>query len=233
MVAIIPARGGSKGLPGKNIRELNGKPLITYTITAALEAGTIDRVIVNTDDEVIANIAKKSGAEIPFIREKKLASDNAMAIDVYIDTMERLGDEYIRKPFMVLLPTVPFRTTTHIEEACRLFEEKGARSLVSVTKAEIPASWYLSIDEAGLLHSSGYGMNGGYVQNRQQNRTEYVPNGAIYILDYNLLKEHRTYYGENTIPYVMERNVSLDIDTQDDFDYAEYLMKRNRRAEVI
>ena len=210
MLAIIPARGGSKGLPGKNIRELEGKPLIAYTIEAALNAKVVDRVVVTTDDEKIAGVAKKYGAEVPYMRSAELASDSASAVDVYIDAIQRLGEKYESEPFMVLLPTVPFRTSKHIEDAYDLFKEKQAKTLISVVKADVPVSWYLSINRNGILYSQGYGVKRGNLLNRQANESSYIPNGAIYILDYNLLREKRTYYCEWTIPYIMDKSNSRD-----------------------
>ena len=111
VIAIIPARGGSKGLPGKNIRLLNGKPLIAYTIESAIEAKNINRVVVSTDDMEIAKISKTYGAEIPFMRPQELATDNAFAIDNYIYTIERINTEFggNYKEFVVLHPTSPLR----------------------------------------------------------------------------------------------------------------------------
>ena len=228
MLAIIPARGGSKGLPGKNIKELEGKPLIAYTIEAALNAEVIDRVIVSTDDEKIATISKQYGAEIPYIRGEELASDEASAIDVYIDAIKRLGKEYEELPFMVLLPTVPFRTSRHIEEAYKLFHRDKAKTLISVVEADVPVSWYLSINDRGVLYPRGYGLKKGNVLNRQVNEASYIPNGAIYILDYDLLQKERTYYCEQTIPYIMDKKTSIDIDTIEDFEYAEFILQRNK-----
>lgn len=125
MLAIIPARGGSKGLPGKNIKKLMGKPLIAYTIEAALNSSAINRVIVSTDDDKIASVAKQYGAEVPYIRNSELASDSASAIDVYIDAIQRLEIENRTDPFMVLLPTVPFRTSENIDEAYDCLIKKG------------------------------------------------------------------------------------------------------------
>ncbi len=225
MLAIIPARGGSKGLPGKNIKELMGKPLIAYTIEAALNSSVISRVIVSTDDEKIASVAKKYGAEVPYIRNSELASDSASAIDVYIDAIQRLEIENKTDPFMVLLPTVPFRTSKNIDEAYDLFNKKKARTLISVVEAKTPASWYLDINKDGTVQSCGYGLEKGTVLNRQENKKNYIPNGAIYILDYELLKKERTYYCEKTIPYIMDGKSSVDIDSIEDFEYAEYLLQ--------
>ena len=229
MLAIIPARGGSKGLPGKNIRKLGGKPLIAYTIEAALNAKAIDRVVVTTDDEKIASVAKKYGEEVPYMRSAEMASDYASAVDVYIDAIQRLGKKYESEPFIVLLPTVPFRTSKHIEESYDLLREKQAQTLVSVVEAETPASWYLSINESGILQSCGYGVKNGMVRNRQENNKNYIPNGAIYILDYPLLSKEKTYYCKKTIPYIMEKSESIDIDTLEDFEYAEYILQKKTR----
>lgn len=228
MIAIIPARGGSKGLPGKNIKMLNGKPLIQYTIDAALDSKSINRVIVSTDDQSIANVAKKAGAEVPFLRPDYLASDTASAVDVYIHATEYLRDEFGEdvSKFMVLLPTAPLRTCAHIDEAYNHFcVEKGV-TLISVKESETPPSWFVTIDDYGRIKNAGFGIKEALVSNRQVNEKYYVPNGAIYILDYYLLKDKRTYYSSDTVPYIMDRDVSIDIDTLEDFEYAEYLMTR-------
>lgn len=228
MIAVIPARGGSKGLPGKNIKEINGIPLIAYTIQAAREASCIERVVVTTDDEKIAESARRYGAEVPFMRPEYLASDTASAIDVYIHAVEYMMDDWKQEieKFMVLLPTAPLRTSGHIEAAYRRFMKSGARTLISVTEADVPPSWYLYKDENGCLSSCNFGNTEGFLHNRQVEQRYYVPNGAIYILDYKLLKEERTYYCDNTIPYIMDRKESVDIDTMEDFEYAEFLIRQ-------
>ncbi len=227
MIAIIPARGGSKGLPGKNIKVLNGKPLIAYAIEAALKADCIDEVIVTTDDDNIADVARKYGAQVPFIRPEYLATDTASAIDVYlyaIDFLMKKKNQKIDK-FMVLLPTAPFRTEEHIDDAYNLFTEKKSNTLVSVTMAETPPGWYLTKDADEMISNCGFGRKDAYMANRQNDNAYVIPNGAIYILDYDLLKNERTYYCENTVGYLMSRRDSVDIDTMDDFLYAEFLMK--------
>lgn len=115
------------------------------------------------------------------MRSADLSSDCASAIDVYIDAIQRLGRKYESEPFMVLLPTVPFRTSEHIEEAYDLFKEKQAKTLISVVEAEAPASWYLKVNKDGILQSCGYGLEDGTSRNRQENKKNYIPNGAIYI----------------------------------------------------
>ena len=126
---------------------------------------------------------------------------------------------------MVLLPTVPLRNETHIEEALAQFEADGATTLISFAEAEVPASWYHKLDENGRVHNAGFGQ-GITMTNRQNNETYIVPNGAIYILDYDLLKTKRTYYCDNTVAYIMKREDSIDIDYPIDFEFAKCLMQK-------
>lgn len=233
MIAIIPARGGSKGLPGKNTRLMNGKPLIAYTIEAAKEAKCIDRVIVSTDSDEIAKVAREYGAEVPFMRPCELAGDNASAIDVYIHAIDFLNcekEEKIKK-FMVLLPTAPLRKAEHICEAFDFFYENKASTLISIKEADTPVTWYMNKYENGHIVNAGFGV-GDAVSNRQVNSKYYVPNGAIYILDYMLLKEKRTYYDDKTIGFEMAVEDSVDIDTLLEFKFAEMLIKERQQPNI-
>lgn len=153
MIAIIPARGGSKGLPGKNIKEMCGKPLIAYTIEVALKSKSIDHVILSTDDEEIATVAKKYGAEVPFMRPAELASDTAMAVDNYIYTIGRLEKEWNTKidSFVVLQPTSPLRIAEDIDGAVELFNARNADSVVTYVKEAHPIFWHKKIDENNKL----------------------------------------------------------------------------------
>jgi len=229
MIAIIPARGGSKGLPGKNIKNLNGKPLIAYTIEAAIRSKKISEVIVSTDDIEIAAVSKKYGAKVPFIRPDYLAGDNSSAIDVYLHAVEFLMKEQNEKidKFAVFLPTAPLRDENHIDEAILNFEREKAFSLISVCEAEIPPSWYYQLDDNYRMYNAGFDKNKA-MSNRQNNNKYFVPNGAIYILDYNGLRKNRTYYSDNTISYVMEREASVDIDDIIDFQFAEFLISKRK-----
>ena len=228
MIAFIPARGGSKGVPGKNIKNLCGKPLIAYTIEAALKSPSVDRVIVTTDDESIARVAREYGAEVPFLRPDYLASDTASAVDVYLHAAEYVMEEAKSavEKFMVLLPTVPLRDERHIEEAISAFKNEKATTLISFTEAEVPVGWYHTRDADGRVTNAGFGAAGKNMANRQLSDIYYIPNGAIYILDYNLLKKQRTYYCQNTYGYIMSREDSVDIDYPIDFEIAELMMKK-------
>lgn len=225
MIAIIPARGGSKGLPGKNIKELNGKPLIAYTIEAALNAKCVDDVFVSTDDEKIAQIAKEYGAKVPFMRPKELAEDTSLAKDVYLYTVERLRDEYGYdiKNFFVLLPTAPLRDATDIDSSFDLFKNSDAETLVSIKAAPCPPTWFMQKDENERLDNAGFGK-GDIVTNRQNNQSYYIPNGAIYILNYELLKSKGTYYSINTVGFLMDDQKSVDIDYDIDFKLASIMI---------
>ncbi len=227
MLAIIPARGGSKGVPGKNIKELCGKPLIAYTIEAALDAQEIDRVVVTTDSKEIAEAALRYGAEVPFMRPSHLAEDDSSAVDVYlhaVDLLEKRGGMHINK-FVVLLPTAPLRDAYEIDHAIQTMRKCACTTLVSVVEADVPASWYYQMNEDRTIKNAGFDSDNA-IKNRQMNCQYYVPNGAIYILDYQLLKRERTYYTDDTVGYVMAKKKSVDIDTMDDFEYAEYLLEQ-------
>lgn len=223
MIAIIPARGGSKGLPGKNIKELNGKPLIAYTIEAALESKHIKQVIVSTDDHRIAAVAEKFGAEIPFMRPAELAGDDSKAIDTYLYTIDRIEKE-AGKPLneiVVLLPTCPLRNSNDIDVACELYLQKKADSVVSYTKEHHPITWHKRITAEGKfepIFPEG-------LENRQEIKETFYPNGSIYVFSTKLLKDGK-YFSENSYAYIMPRNRSVDIDTPEDFEYAEFLLNR-------
>jgi len=224
MIAIIPARGGSKGLPRKNIMALNGKPLISYSISAALESQSITDVIVTTDDLDIANVAVEYGAKVPFIREAHLATDNAKAIDVYLDALERLEKNSLYcdklESFVVLLPTCPLRNAEDIDHAVKLFRNKQADSVISYTLESHPLQWHKYINN----DNSFMNIFPETIDNRQSQRPTYYPNGAIYVFKRSLI-ENNSYYSKRSYCYIMPRDRSVDIDTQYDFDFAAFLLQ--------
>ncbi len=226
MIAIIPARGGSKGIPRKNIKLLGGKPLIAYTIEAALRAKSVNRVFVSTDDLEIAEIAKKYGAEIPFMRPKNLATDNSSATDVYIYTIEQLEKILNKKieSFIALLPTSPLRTGGDIDKAVKLFLEKKADSVICVTEAPHPPSWFLKLNENGVL--TNFFNKTMSMKNRQEEPKAFIPNGAIYVLKTDLLKNEGTYYSDKTYAYILPSERSIDIDDNMNFALAEIMIRK-------
>jgi len=226
MIAIIPARGGSKGLPGKNIKNLLGKPLIAYTIEAALKSKYITDVIISTDDKEIRDIAVSLGALCPFLRPKELASDTALAVDNYIYTIEKLTVDhgFSIESFIVLQPTSPLRCTRDINSAILFFKEKNADSVISYVIEDHPVVWHKYLDEE-LKFQNIFNES---LANRQDNRRSYYPNGAIFVFDYELIKRKK-YYSDKTFAYIMPRNRSVDIDCIEDFEYAEFLLRKKDR----
>jgi N-acylneuraminate cytidylyltransferase/CMP-N,N'-diacetyllegionaminic acid synthase len=230
VLALIPARGGSKGLPGKNIKMLAGKPLIAWTIEIALASNLIEQVIVSTDDDEIAKIAADFGADIPFMRPDHLATDTALAIDNYLFSIPEYEKHYKTNfnSFIVLQPTSPLRIVEDIDNSIRLFEEKNADSVISFTKASHPPFWAKRISDDGRIND--YFENIQAVGNRQEFTDAYMPNGAVYVLKYDLLQKHRTYYSDKTYAFLMPEERSIDIDTPWDFHLAELVM-RSRNCE--
>ncbi len=228
MLAIIPARGGSKGLKDKNIRMLLGKPLIYYTIEAAQKSKNINKIIVSTNDRRIADISMVLGAEVPFMRPEELATDTSKAIDTYLYTIERLNSEFGEsiEEFTVLLPTAPLRTEMDIDAAIRLYKEKNAESVISVIESECPIGWYKKVNSSGVLED--YFKHKDNSINRQEEEKIYLPNGAIYIFKYSSLKSNYNYYNNKTYPYIMSRESSIDIDNEMDLLLAEIILKCNK-----
>lgn len=220
MLAIIPARGGSKGLPGKNIKLFHGKPLIAYAIEEAQNSKYIDKIIVTTDSKEIAEVALRYGAEVPFLRPKELADDESPVIDTYFHTIDRFIKEGLKiEDFIALQPTSPLRKSIHIDRAIEIFREKKADSVISVSENEHPIEWIKTIDEGDKLISFFVNNN----LNRQEYRRTYRPNGMIYIFNYSALKKYKNYYMQNTYPMIIENKYAIDIDTISDFEYAEFL----------
>lgn len=225
ILAIIPARGGSKGLPNKNIKLLNGKPLVTYTIEAALAAAIFDKIIVSTDSPNIADAAKGAGAEVPFFRPAEYAADESSTMDVIkhaIAFFKGHNEEF--DVVCLLQPTSPLRRREHITEAYALFEEKRANSLVSVCECEHSPLWSNTIGED--LRMDDF-IRSEVIGKRRQDLPQYYRlNGAIYLAYTEILLEQNSFIGSNSIAYKMKASESLDIDSLDDFQYAEYLLTK-------
>ncbi len=222
MIAIIPARCGSKGLPGKNIKNLNGKPMIAYTIEEALKSKYISEVIISTDCKEIEEVAIRYGAKSPFLRPEHLANDSAKAIDNYIYTIDRLNSEfgYDIKNFIVLQPTSPLRKAADINGAIELFNEKKADSVISYTEEHHPIEWHKYITEDGKFEN----IFEEKLLNRQEIKKSYYPNGAVFVFQYDLIQQGK-YYSDESYAYIMPRFRSVDVDTLDDFKYIEFLMR--------
>lgn len=223
MLAIIPARKGSKGLKDKNKLLLLKIPLVAHSIIAAKKSKKITRVIVSTDCKDIARIAKKYGAEVPFLRSKKLAGDKSMVIDTYFDVIKKIDKKNSIKNFVALLPTSPLRSHLDIDKAIKLFYKKKAASVISMTEAHYPIDWnhYIKFNKKIVRISKKFDA----MSNRQKIRKTYIPNGSIYVFDLNILQKTRKYYHRNSYSYLMPVEKSIDIDNKKDFELAELYLK--------
>ena len=218
-LAIIPARGGSKRLPRKNVLDLNGKPLIAYSIEAGLDSSYIDKVVVTSDDDEVLTISKKYGA-VTINRPDELASDAATTFDA----IKHAVDNYEKYDYIVLLqPTSPLRDRDHIDKAIELLESKNADAVVSVCEMDHSPLWSNTINDS--LSMTGF-LKDEVLNKRSQDLKEYYSlNGAIYICDTKkLLKEKSFFLKESIFAYKMDRKSSIDIDKEIDFKIAEYLL---------
>ena len=224
MIAIIPARAGSKGLPNKNIKLFNGKPLIKWTFEAAKQSKYLDRIILTTDCVEIAKIAYDNKIEVPEMRPSHLAQDTSLVNDTFKYLICKLEKECGKKieEVVILQPTSPLRLSNDIDEAIELYRSKKADSVISYTVSNRPIEWYRYLQADNLIPLRVNESLG----NRQINKVAYYPNGAIYIIKSDLILADK-WYGDNSYAYIMPRSRSVDIDTQEDFDYAEYLYNKN------
>lgn len=226
ILAIIPARGGSKGLPGKNIKDLCGKPLIAWSIEQAKACSSIDRVVVSTDDDQIAEVAKKYGAEVPFMRPAELASDTASTIDVIFHALDWFEKYEDYQPVYILLlqPTSPLRTVEDIEGAIQTFKDKSARAVVSVCETDHHPWWSNRLPDDGNMKNF---LRPDILNKRRQDLPVfYRLNGAIYVADTNYLREQNSFFGPNTFAYKMPKERSIDIDSGIDFELAALLLEK-------
>lgn len=221
VLALIPARGGSKGVPRKNVRMVGGKPLIAWTIEAARNSSFIDAVVVSTDDAEIAAIACAHGAEIPFMRGLDLSSDTARSIDVALDAIERCpGYQWV----VLLQPTSPLRNARDIDQALSLCINSKSTSCVSLTEVEAHPDWMFTLGNDSTL--TPYAI-GSLATRRQDLPSVYTLNGAIYVADTDWLVKNRSFIGPGTIGYEMPRERSLDIDEEMDFKMLELLTENH------
>ncbi|MDD5006802.1 MAG: acylneuraminate cytidylyltransferase family protein [Syntrophorhabdaceae bacterium] len=226
ILAVITARGGSKGLPRKNIKPLLGKPLIAWTIEKALASNYLDRIIVSTDDKEIAEIAKNSGAEVPFLRPNELAGDHANSVDVAIHAINFMKDRGEQFDYIALLePTSPLRKDGDIDRAIETLVDAGdsADSLVSLGKITLEHPWVAKkIEKHGYMVS--FVENAENVVRRQELKDAFFPYGVIYLSSIHSLFHERTFYPKRTIPLFIERWQCYEIDDIYDFIAVEAIL---------
>jgi N-acylneuraminate cytidylyltransferase len=225
VIAIIPARGGSKRLPRKNVLPLAGKPLIVWSIEAALASAYIDKTIVSTDDYEIAEISKAAGASVPFMRPPELASDTASSTDVVMHVLDYLDSQNDHYDYIMLLqPTSPLRTSNDIDAALELCIAKDANSIISVCETDHSPLWENTLPP-------DHSMVGFITENIAKLRSQDLPtyyriNGAIYISKIDDFKVWRTFFiSEKTYAFIMPKGKSIDIDNFIDYLIAEIIIK--------
>lgn len=219
LLALIPARGGSKGIPHKNIRALDGKPLIAHTILAARQSKGIERVVVSTDDPNIADVALKWGAEVPFLRPTELAADNSPGIEAVLHALELIPKA---TRCLLLQPTSPMRTAADIDGILALHAQKCCPSVVSVTASPKHPQWMMRLNADQRLSPI---LPPSRADTRQQLEPIYALNGALYLADRAWLQDQRSFIGPGTLGYPMPPDRSVDIDTPLDWLWAETLMQ--------
>ncbi len=221
-IAIIPARSGSKGLKDKNIKDLCGKPLMAYTIEAALTSELFEEVMVSTDSEIYAKTAGRYGAAVPFLRSSVTAGDSADSWDMVEEVLtgyRNLGRTF--DTFCLLQPTSPLRTAEDIIEAYKIYEEKASFAVASVCEAEHSPLWCGTLPHNGEFAGFVKLEN---MKRRQEAGKFYRLNGAVYIVNIDRFQTDRFLYQEGSFAYVMPQERSVDIDTAVDFKLAECLM---------
>jgi len=226
ILCIIPARGGSKGLPKKNIKMLIDKPLIAWTINASIKSKYITKVVVSTEDSEIAKISKEYGADI-ILRPSELATDTATTMDVISHTVSFLEnyEKYVPDYVVLLQCTSPIRNADHIDEAIELVlnNKTEVESLISVTKEEHPPWWLRTINTDGYIERY---FEYDILKNarRQDFKDLYRPNGAIYIAKTEILLNVKSFQTSKTIPYIMDYQSSVDIDNEFQFELAKAIL---------
>ena len=219
VLAVIPARGGSKGVPRKNIRPLAGKPLLAWSIEAAGGSRYIDRLVLSSDDAEIIRVAREAGCEVPFVRPAELARDDTPGIEPVLHTLEMLpGYDYV----VLLQPTSPFRTAADIDRCIETCAAKGAPACVSVTHPDKSPFWMYTLDGETRMTPILPPPEGFF--RRQDLPQVYALNGAVYVAETEWLLKNRTFITEETLGCVMSKENSVDIDTEQDLAFCEFLL---------
>ena len=222
LLAIIPARGGSKGIPRKNIKLLMDKPLIGWSIEAAKQASCVDRIIVSTEDEDIALLARELGAHVPFLRPAELATDETPGIDPVLHAISQLPDyEWV----LLLQPTSPLRSAEDIDGIWQFCQERDAPSAVSITEVAKHPYWVYQSDAQQRLQP--FVMGRPDITRRQDLPPAYALNGALYLSRTDWLLEQKNFIGLETLGYIMPAERSVDLDSLLDWRWVEFLLKTN------
>ena len=230
VLALVPARGGSKGLPGKNLRLLAGHSLIEYAARAARESAVVDRAVLTTDDEEIAAEGRRVGLDVPFLRPPHLAQDDTPMQPVIEHALAALAEDgFVPEIVLLLQPTSPLRTPDHLRTAVRILRESGAASVVSVVELprHLSPDYVMRIEDGAL---EPFLPEGARVTRRQDARPAYVRDGTVYAFWTRTLVEGGSIYGARCRPLLVNAPESITIDTQADWDAAERLLRQRSGA---
>jgi N-acylneuraminate cytidylyltransferase len=227
VLGLVAARGGSRGLPRKNVLPLGGKPLVAWTIEAAHGARALHRTILSSDDADIIAAGRAAGCDVPFVRPAALAGDRSSTVDVALHALDWLAERGDAFDVLVMLPaTAPLRRAEHVDGAvARLLSDGAAEAVVAVTDADYPPWWMLSITNERLAWLFPEGAK---ADHRQELPAAYRPNGSIYAIRVPVLRAQRTFYPKETAPYVMPREASVNVDAALDLTLAEALLRAPR-----
>ena len=223
ILALITARSQSKRLPGKNIKLIGGKPLITWSIDIAKNISEVCDILVSTDDPITAKISKDAGASVPWLRPKNLATDTSNSVDVALHALDWFETQKGAVDGILLLqPTSPFRTLESVRRGINLFKKNRYQSIVAISKTDSHPMWTLKIEKNYLvpfMKDNGLGIRS------QDLPPAYVVNGSFYLISPFELRTHKSFFGTKTLPLLIESpKEGLDIDTEWDFKIAEFIM---------
>ena len=219
---VVTARGGSKGVPRKNIKLLGGMPLIAYKIIAAQKCRYEKRILVSTDDEEIAKVGRKYGAEVPFMRPAELSTDSASSADVVLHAMNWIKDNSKEKYDYVCLlePSSPFASYKDFDKAFELIQEADADTLLGMKEVDVTSNFIHSLDEDGKLSEFYYAIKDLKSIRRQDQAKEYTMNGCMYIAKWDYFMKNKLFHSENSVPNIMSEENSIEIDTMLDYEIA-------------
>tara|TARA_Y100000739_G_scaffold164996_1_gene143062 strand:- start:229 stop:930 length:702 start_codon:yes stop_codon:yes gene_type:complete len=226
-LGIITARSGSKRLPNKNIKVINGKPLMVWSIMASLKCKKITRTFLSTDSPSYQKIGIEVGADCPWLRGKYLSKNNTTSEDVVNNILEKIGRENLEKynGLILLQPTSPLRKTLDINNAINLYEESKAPAVVSINESQCPPHWIGELDNDLLMDK--FFNKKIHSNSTHLGKNWYRLNGAIYIIDINIFLKEKNFRPSGTKGYIMPKERSIDIDNEFDFKIAEFLMNGN------
>jgi CMP-N,N'-diacetyllegionaminic acid synthase len=211
VLSVIPARGGSKEVPRKNLLDIGGKPLVAWSVEASHAASLVDRTVLSSDDDEIINVARAAGCEVPFRRPDAISGDEARIEDALVHAIEHLDETF---DYIVLLhPTSPFRTGEDIDNAIRRCHQSGAPSCNSVMEAHESPYWMYRIADSGRMEPL---LDKDIISRRQDLPKIYWLNGGVHVARTDWFLEKRTFFDEHSVAYIMPRERSLDLDNQFD-----------------